>query len=161
MTYGRQVDVTTRYLFGNQLAIALKNNFDSCTWFATQAIGYLLGVLAIAVHSIHLDKAVTRKKSCLLGRHTFVEFVDVHIAITIHDDTTHTAVLALCHATQFIILALGNILGIWIHLVEHIIDTRLDEIIVVERIHIVDIQLTHHIGVDSQVFVYTCCLRLS
>jgi hypothetical protein len=43
--------------------------------------------------------------------------------------------------------------------VEHVVDARFDEVIVVEGIHIVDIQLAHDIGVDGQVLVYTGSLR--
>ena len=93
-----------------------------------------------------------------MGRHAFVEFVNIDIAIAVHDERAHATILALRHAAQFVVLALGDIDGIWVDLVEHVVDARLDEIVVVEGVHVVDVQLAHDVGVDGEILVDACGL---
>ena len=148
-TDSRQMYVAARYLLGNQLAIAFEYDLNSSSRFTTQVVGYLFGIFALAVKTIYLDKSVARQQTCQLSRHALVELVDVNIAISVHDERSNTTIFALGKAAEFVVLAFGDIEGVWINLVEHIVDAGFDEVVVVERIHIVDIQLAHDIGING------------
>ena len=152
------MNLSTPNLLGNQCTITLDGDGERSAGFATQAVANLLSRLAMTLHTIHFHKAVTRHQSTLCGRHMLVWVADIDIAVTLHDDSTYTAILTCGHHTKVIILALRYIDRIWIYLTEHGVDAGLDEFIVVEGIYIIDIQLTHHIGVDGQVLVDACGL---
>ena len=103
------MNIAACYLLGQELAIALQDNLNGGAWFTAQFVGHLFGVLTWAVHAVHFDKSIAWQESCFLRGHAFIEFVDIDIAIAVHDDTTYAAVLALCHTAQFVVFTFGDI----------------------------------------------------
>ena len=91
------MDVAALQLFGNQYAVALHYHGQTSTWLATQLVAHVFGRLAVAVHTVHCDKSVTRHQSALGGRHSLVWITHIDIAVALHDDSSNAAVLASGH----------------------------------------------------------------
>ena len=72
---------------------------------------------------------------------------------TLLNNTTDTAVLAGGHHAQLAVVLLGIIDGVGVYLMEHGVDGRLRQILVVKGVHVVNVHLTQHVIEDADAFL--------
>ena len=148
----------------------LQLQYNRCARFSTQIIAHFTYAQSFRALAIYRQNAVACLYACPLCRFAFIRIHSIcpqRVLIcfclstsyfrlrtwSLLDDAANTAVFTGCKHTKVFVVLLRIIDGVRVNLSEHRIDGGLRQILIIERIDIVHIHLTQHVGEDSDTLV--------